>query len=256
MPQTVCYEQPLNERVRALLRLEHLFQQVEHGINGQTAWDTRNALQGLFDILALTSRNEFKRELLKELDRQAMAFNRLRQAPGIDTDRLDNVLSEVSEAINQFHRQDSQAQEAIRQIDFLSAGRARSHVPGGTCQFDVPALYHWLQSEYSARIHHLRGWLLPFHPLQTAVTLILRLMRDSTMPKSEIAIQGFFQRALDSGAHHQLIRVFVPAERPYFPEISGGRHRFTIRFLEQIDPNIRAAQSTADIPFQLCCCTI
>lgn len=75
MPQAVCYEQPLNERVRFLLRLEFLFQQVTHAMRGHSPWDSRFALQGLLDILALTGRNEFKGELLKELDRHATTLD-------------------------------------------------------------------------------------------------------------------------------------------------------------------------------------
>ncbi|HRC72287.1 MAG TPA: cell division protein ZapD [Candidatus Competibacter sp.] len=256
MSQNVCYEQPLNERVRALLRLEYLFQQVDHAIENPSAWDTRVALQALFDILTLSGRNEFKRELLKELDRHSMTLGRLRQMPEVDSAMLDRVLAEIGEVIQRIHGQDNQTQDAIRQIDFLSVARARSHMPGGSCQFDVPALHHWLASDHPARVRHLREWLAPFDPMRAAIALILRLIRDSATPKPEIAARGFFQRALDSGTPHHLIRVFMPADKSCFPEISGGKHRFTIRFLDQPDPNVRAVQSTADVAFELACCTI
>lgn len=256
VPKTVCYEQPLNERVRFLLRLEFLFQQVNHAMEGYSAWDSRMALQGLFDILALTGRNEFKGDLLKELDRHATNLSRLRQTPGVDTATLDSVLAEIGEAIGRMHGLDNQTQDAIRQIDFLSAIHKRSHVPGGSCQFDMPALYHWLQCDPSVRVRHLRGWLIPFGHMQEAIALILRLIRESATPRPEIAAHGFFQRGLDSGAPHQLIRVLLPAGWSHFPEISGGKHRFTIHFLEQPDPNWRAVQSTADVPFELACCAI
>lgn len=256
MFQTVCYEQPLNERVRSLLRLEFLFQQVEYAIEKPSTWDTRVALQGLFDILTLTVRNEFKRELLKELDRHATTLGRLRQTPRIDVAALDRVLAEIGGAIDQVRRQDNQLQEPVRQTDFLSAAYKRSHAPGGSCQFDVPALHHWLQFDYPTRVDHLRTWLSPFSSMRSAITLILRMIRDSATPKPEVAAQGFFQRALDSVSPHQLIRVLMPAGQPCFPEISGGRHRFTIHFLEQPDPNLRAVQSTADIAFELACCAI
>ncbi|MBL8260512.1 MAG: cell division protein ZapD [Candidatus Competibacteraceae bacterium] len=255
MSLTVCYEQPLNERVRSLLRLEFVFQQVEHALENPSIWDARVALQGLFDILALTGRNEFKRELLKELDRHA-TLGRLRQTPKIDTGTLDRVLAEIGAVIDQMHCQDHQMQEAVRQTDFLGDARKRSHMPGGFCQFDVPALHHWLQLDYPVRTGHLRGWLSPFGPMRAAAMLILRLIRDSATPKPEVAAQGFFQRALDCVAPHQLIRVLMPVDHACFPEISGGRHRFTIHFLEQADPNSRAVQSTSDIAFELACCAI
>ncbi|MBL8251541.1 MAG: cell division protein ZapD [Candidatus Competibacter sp.] len=256
MSNIVCYEQPLNERVRSLLRLEFLFQQVEHALEGQSVWDTRVALQGLFAILALAGRNEFKRELLKELDRHATTLGRLQQTPHIDSVTLHRVLAEIGEVIDKIHRQDHQLQETVRKTDFLSAAHKRSHLPGGPCQFDVPALHHWLQVDHPARIGHLRAWLSPFSPMQAAVALILRLVRDSATPKPEVAARGYFQRALDCVAPHQLIRVLMPAGQSCFPEISGGRHRFTIHFLEQPDPNSRTVQSTADIAFELACCAI
>lgn len=75
-------------------------------------------------------------------------------------------------------------------------------------------------------------------------------------PHPEVAYRGFFQRSLDSNTSHQIIRVLLPHEEAIFPEISGGRHRFTIHFLEQPNPNRRAIQRTTDIPFELACCVI
>ncbi len=256
MSQTVCYEQPLNERARSLLRLEFLFHQVDHSLAEPSTWANRAVLQGIFDILALTGRNEFKGELLKELERHAATLNRLRLNPSVHAATLDRVLAEIGAVIGRVHQLDSAALDAVRQTAFLSTIHKRSQAPGGTCRFDLPALYHWLQRDPEVRAQHLREWLAPFAPLRDAVVLILRLIRDSALPHPEVAYRGFFQRSLDSNTSHQIIRVLLPHEEAIFPEISGGRHRFTIHFLEQPDPNRRAIQSTADIPFELACCVI
>jgi len=256
VPQTVCYEQPLNERVRSLLRLEFLFQQVNRSIAEASTWASRAALQGLFDILALTGRNEFKRDLLKELERHAATLNRLRLNPNVDIATLDRVLAEIGSAIGSIHRLDSSVLETVRQTDFLNAIHKRSQAPGGASQFDLPGLHHWLHQVPEVRAGHLREWLTPFTPLWDAVGLILRLIRDSAISRPEIAYRGFFQRSLDSNVPHQIIRVFLSHDVALFPEISGGRHRFTIHFLEQPDPNRRAIQSTDDIPFELACCAL
>ena len=58
--------------------------------------------------------------------------------------------------------------------------------------------------------------------MQEAIALILQLIRESAVPRPEIAAQGFFQRGLDSNAPHQLIRVLLPTGAGCFPEISGG----------------------------------
>lgn len=255
--RTVCYEQPLNERTRALLRLEFLFQQVEYATAGSTHWDSRLALQGLFDILDLTGRNEFKGELLKELERHAATLGRLQQTPGVDAATLDQVLAKIAQVTQRIYRKlDNPRIDAVRQTDFLGAIHKRHHVPGGTCRFDVPALHHWLQQDDAVRNRHIQEWLEPFAPMREAVVLILQMVRDSATLHAEIAVQGFFQRGLDGTAANQLIRVLLQVGNAIFPEISAGQHRFTIRFLEQPDPNRRAVQSRADIPFELACCAI
>lgn len=256
MSQPICYEQPLNERARALLRLEFLFQQVDHALTGQSTWDSRAALQGLFDILAVTGRNEFKKELLKELDRHAATLGRLRQSAEVDAEALSGVLAEISEVIGQIHRANSLAVDLVRQNEFLGVTQKRFQVPGGACQFDLPALHYWLQQGLEARRRCLQEWLAPFAPMREAVFLVLRLIRASASFQPEIAVNGFFQRALDASAPNQLIRVWLPGEESRFPEISGGRHRFTIRFLEQPDPNRRAVASASDVAFELACCVI
>jgi len=64
----ITYEQPLNERVRTFLRMEHLFKLVDHHIKGASEWDSRGTLSIILDIMDLLSRSDIKTELIKELD--------------------------------------------------------------------------------------------------------------------------------------------------------------------------------------------
>jgi cell division protein ZapD len=85
--------------------------------------------------------------------------------------------------------------------------------------------------------------------------MTLRLIRSSIGFKQETATDGYYQQSLDSHQSHQLIRVKLPASVNVYPEISGGKHRFTVRFMI-FDINQRAQQSTETIPFQLSCCAM
>ena len=258
MVKRICYEQPLNERIRTLLRLEFLFQQIQDSAPGHSVWATRHALQGLIDLLNLTSRNELKSELRKELERHAASLNRLRykQTPDVDATTLEIILNDITQAMHRVNSIDNYAIESVRKNDFLSAIRQRSSIPGGTCLFDLPALHHWLQQDSDTRIGDIDSWLQPLQPLQDAIQLILRLVRESAIPTQEIAPAGFFQKALDSNSPSQLVRVILPSETNVFPEISGGRHRFSIRFMIQPDLNNKAIPSHDDIAFKLVCCVI
>ena len=236
--------------------MEFLYEQIAHALQGQSSWETRCALQTLFEIFDLTSRTEGKAEIIKELDRHAASLNQLRQKPGVDDDTLDTILNEITEAAEKIHSIDALALEEVRQNGFLSAIRQRSGISGGTCVFDLPALHHWLQLDHKERTRQIEEWLAPFAPMHQALRLILRLIRTSAVPSNELAPEGFFQKTLDANAPNQLIQVLLPADSDVFPEISGGKHRFSIRFMVQSDPNQRSSPSSDDIVFRLVRCTI
>jgi len=48
-----------------------------------------------------------------------------------------------------------------------------------------------------------------------------------------------------------MVRVALPAGSPYYAEISGGRHRFTVRFLEQKRSLIASRPTERDVEFDL-----
>jgi cell division protein ZapD len=238
------------------MRLECLFQQVLQAALGDSEWDSRAALQGIFEIFDLASRAELKAELLKELERHSATLNRFRQVPGIDLETLDAILAELTQVSGTLRDPRGLSLETIRRHGFLSTVRRRSTLPAGTCPFDLPVLQYWLQKESAARSEDLQSWLLAFEPMRRAVNLILELIRGSAVPRPEIAVQGFFQKVLDSSAPSQMVRVILPGDSSVFPEISGGRQRFSVRFMAQPDLIKRPHQCTEDISFQLVCCVI
>ena len=61
----ITYEFPLNERIRVFIRLEQLFLQFEHHMQGKTTADKRAALIIFFDIIAIFKRNDLKSETIK-----------------------------------------------------------------------------------------------------------------------------------------------------------------------------------------------
>ena len=54
----------------------------------------------------------------------------------------------------------------------------------------------------------------------------------------------------------QLIRLFLDNSLDVFPEISGGKHRFAVRFFRQPDTAGRPAQARELISFELQCCGV
>ena len=255
MSDTIFYEQPLNERMRSFLRLEHLFKQAAYTLRGYSIWDSRSTLTSITSILDLLSRNDLKTELLKELERQEKTLSALADLPGVDKEQLSNILKQIQTSQQNILNFDGQLGQNIRDHEILNSLRQRSSIVGGTCDFDIPYLHYWLQQPPEYRIEKLEYWLEMLELISHPISLILDITRESSTPINTNAEAGFYQQNIDSNQPVQLIRVGLPQDSECFPEISAGKQRFSIRFMLSQDEN-RPIQSTDDINFQLICCAL
>lgn len=254
-PHCIIYEQPLNERMRTFLRLDDLFSQTRHTLVGKTVWDSRATLASLLEILSIFERGDLKAEVIKELERHNTNLSRLQDSPNVDGNRLNQVLNQIQNHIQLLYQQTSRIGQRLRDVDLLVTVRQRLVIPGGTCNFDLPIYHYWLQQASEKRIGDLYDWFGEFELIEQSISLILELTRHSGAPTSEFAQTGFFQRPLEPQTPYQLVRVTVATDYPVFPEVSAGRHRISIRFLNIIEGQ-RPTQTTENIPFTLSCCVI
>ena len=255
MSDTIFYEQPLNERMRSFLRLEHLFKQASYTLRGYSIWDSRSTLTSITSILDILSRNDLKTELLKELERQEKTLSALADLPGVDKEQLSNILKQIQTSQQNILNFDGQLGQNIREHEILNSLRQRSSIVGGTCDFDIPYLHYWLQQPPEYRIEKLEYWLEMLELISHPISLILDITRESSTPINTISEAGFYQQNIDSNQPVQLIRVGLPQDSECFPEISAGKQRFSIRFMLPQDEN-RPIQSSDDINFQLICCAL
>jgi cell division protein ZapD len=252
----VVYEQPLNERIRNCLRLEHLFIGIDSGMHGATAWDARNALVRMLEVSDFMIRTDIKGELVKELDREITTFNGLRNNPGVSPDALDKTVSAIGEVLTKLKAPDCQPGISIRNDELANQVKQRISIPGGTCSFDLPGLHFWLNIEPRVRAEHMAAWMKDLQIVEAATGTILKLIRSSSNPRRVTAKEGFYQQQIDSATPCQIVRVVVGPTADIFPEISGGKHRFTIRFYTQQGTANRPVPVKNDIEFELHCCGI
>ncbi len=251
----VIYEQPLNERIRTLMRLEHLFNQIDNNLAGSSTWETRDILTGIVDILQITNRADLKTEIIKELDRLSSNLSPLTDSPDVDQSMLSDVLNNLEETEQDWHQLQGLIAQDLRDNEFINSIKQRCSVPGGGSEFDLPSLHCWLQIDFGARRTILQHWLKGLDLLRHAMELVLRLIRDSARSKRLIASAGFYQQPLDASAPYQMIRVRLPKDAKYFAEISGGKHRITIRFMD-LATDGRPTQTEQDVEFILQNCVI
>jgi cell division protein ZapD len=255
MSQTIFYEQPLNERMRNFLRLEHLFKHAAYTLRGYSIWDSRATLTSITAILDLLSRTDLKTELLKELERQEKTLTALTDLPGVDKEQLNKILKQIKTAQKNILAVNGQLGQNIREHDLLSNLRQRSSMVGGTCDFDIPLLHYWLQQPPEKRIEKLEEWIGKLEVISQPVSLILDIIRESSYADNILAEKGFYQQNIESNAPVQLIRVGLNNSIESFPEISAGKQRFSIRFMQPMDA-ARPVQSSQDISFILVCCAL
>jgi cell division protein ZapD len=254
--ETIIYEQPLNERIRTFLRLEFLFLRLDSALAGNSELQNREAIDCLLSILSVFERSDLKSEIIKELERLVSTLSGLENSPGVDKIALEELLTNLDHILDRLHASKSSIGQQLRDNDFLYSIRQRSSIPGGTCDFDLPSYHFWLQhTNVESRQQQLLSWFEPFASVRAAVDITLKLIRQSTGFTSITAEAGFYQHSLDSSHANQLIRVKIPQSSDFYPEISGGKHRFTIRLM-RFDIEQRAQQIEQDTELALCCCAM
>ena len=256
-PEVLTFECPLTERARTWLRLEELFGRTRVFSARKDSIDHRSALLGLFHIVDTAGRSDLKTDLLQELDRQRTVWGTQLDNPDVAREALTEFLSDMDAVIHDLHGQIGKIGQHLRDTDWLQAVRQRAVSPGGACAFELPMLHSWLQHSEFERRAQLKEWLDPLAPLEEAVVLVLRLLRESSQLVDETAHHGNFQRALANTRPPLLARIAVASGHAVVPEVSANKYTVNVRFLDQ-SPQFqgtgRAGVTARNIPFKLALC--
>ena len=249
----VRYEYPLNEGIRTMLRLEQLFDRLGQLVARDSALDHHYAIATLFEIVDVASRADLKSDLLKELERHKGQLAAFRGNPGVSEAALSAVLGKIDHAFNELNVLPGKAGQGLSGNDFLMSIRSRISIPGGTCEFDLPAYFAWQQRDPARRRADLLQWIASVMPLAEALNVLLGLLRDSGAPQRVVARGGQFQQSLPQGRTFHLLRVRVDESLELVPEISGHRLIISIRLMRP-DAEGRMKPVGEDQPFELTLC--
>jgi cell division protein ZapD len=255
LTDSILYEFPLNERIRLFMRLENLFHEADYFLAGSSAWDSRAAMTCLIEIVTMFARYDLKSELLKEIDRYNQVLRRLTGNPNVDEGKVAKILDELEDLGGRLYGNSGKLGQAVIEADLIKAVSQRSSMPGGSCSFDLPAFHFWLEQDGSKRRSDLNRWLEPFATVKAAVHLLMGFLRSSASATEEVAQEGFYQKTLDHTLSFQLLRIHIARRYPCFAEISGGKHRFTVRMLTHTLEQ-KPYVFRDDVEFRLACCTI
>ncbi len=219
----------------------------------EAAVDHHYALATLFEFLDVSSRADLKSDLLKELDKHRQLFNSYRGNPSISESALDVAVARIDHAFNGLNEMQGKAGASLGSNEWLMSIRSRISIPGGTCEFDLPAYYAWQKLEAPRRRADLMQWVATLMPLAEALQVLLGLLRDSGVPHMVSAPAGHYQQSLPQGRIYQLMRVRLEVPEDIVPEISGHRLMVSVRLMRQ-DAEGRLKPSGGDADFELTLC--
>ena len=243
----ILFEHPLNEKMRTWLRIEFLTEQMNANLPIRDHASALHFFRNVGDLLDVFARGDIRTELLKELERQQRKLNAWSEVPGVDISRIDALRQQLKNSssilmaaprIGQFLREDR----------LIALVRQRLSIPGGCCSFDLPTLHMWLHAKQSQRDTLVESWLASLEPLNQALALILDLVRNSAQFRKQTSLNGFYQ---DNGDDADLLRLKLDLVSQLYPQISGHKSRFAIRFMP-LDSEHGSVPERLD--FELACC--
>jgi len=249
----ILYEYPFNERIRTYLRLQQLFDRLGQLIPRAEAMDHHFALITLFEVMEVASRAELKSDVLKDLERQKQIYNGYRGNPAISEKVLDGVIDQLDAHFEALNSITGKLGQSLTENDFLMSIRSRSVIPGGTCEFDLPAYHAWQHRDSASRQDDLNRWAAPFTCMAQAVGLLIQMLRESGSTQKVMAVQGQLQQNLPQGRSFQLLRLRIDPRMGITPEISCNRLVVVIRMMQQL-PDGKLQACTEDVPFEMSLC--
>jgi len=251
-PPTVLFEYPLQENIRSYLRLESLFKQFNRNHLASNKDAHFLALKTLFEILEILERGDTRSELIKELARLIGYFHALEKNPQVDTSKLDQFLKQIQRLQQWTNNYKGKFGESIRKQPFIEAVKHRTSIPGGSCQFDCPDLFLFLNKPHLQRQNALKQWMSDIKGVETSIEVILKLMRDSAQWVQQTAPMGSF--ILETAENPiKLLRIKQQGQLDIFPEFSCGKHRSSIHFMT-FNQQRKKIPLNSKVQFELACC--
>jgi cell division protein ZapD len=249
----ILYEDPFNERVRTYLRLEHLFGRLGELAERDDPIDHHYAITTIFEIMDVGGRADLKTDVLKDLEKQKNVLNGYRGNPAISEAALDEITGQLDGYFATMNALPGKVGQSLTDNDWLMSIRSRAGIPGGTCEFDLPAYFAWQHLSGSRRREDIQRWMSTLVPLAGSISLLLKLLRDAGLPQKVLASGGVFQQTLPQGRTFQLLRLRLDAATGLVPAISANRLMASVRLMRHAsDDRLHSAAEDAEFELTLC----
>lgn len=250
----IVYEYPLNERVRILMRLEHLGNTLEELLRRGDALSHHHALDTMFQIADVCEqRTDLKSEILKELERYRQTILSYKGIESLEQ-RVNQLLTQIDQCYSDFNAQSGNLSAELNSHEWLLSVRGRIHIPAGLCAFDHPSYFTWQHQSSEQRGRDMQIWMQALQPIMACVRLLMRLLRDTEVAQKVMTQEGIYQQSLNTGKNYQLLRVSMQPNMQLVPAISAHRLMVTIRMMRLEGEKMQPA-GNVQAGFELALCS-
>ena len=247
------YELPLNERLRTFMRVEFLYKRLQYNLENDDTWAIRSSVNTLLEIYSILSRTDVRREVLFDLDRYIFQMTKYQDSSMVNKERAKEINLQLESLKNDVDQVGTGYLSQIRDIEFVGSLLHRHTLPGGRAEFDIPKYQFWLDSGPTRTRSDMRKWVGVIKPVCDSIDQILWLLRESAEAISTVAINGLYNHQIERSSQISLVRIFL-SKNNVFPEISGGKHLISIRFLNWSTTNEKTIQDNKNIRFKISLC--
>ena len=248
---SILYEHPLNEKTRLFMRLSYLIKRFNFHLENPTPENCQAAIVVLLELYNLSSRLDVKNAALHVLDVQTQAVRMAEGVEGIDMSRVARILEKLEEKSKRLYSFRGQLGQHLKTHNFLNILKQRASIAGGINDLDVPLFNHWLNLPEEKREEDLRLWARPYVIAFEAVELLMDLIYQGISSTEEVALGGFYQATLSHEVDYQIISIGLEEDAKIYPEISAGKQRFSIRFVDASNLEEKGKQIVEDVNFTL-----
>jgi cell division protein ZapD len=250
MPIAV-YEFPLCEKVRNYLRLEQLFNQLDHTATFDNELESLHFFDVFFTLLDLLERLDVRTDFIRDIDVHEKNLVHWSSHPNIDTAALEATLKKLHRLLSELKRT-SKLGSSLKDDRFLSSIRQRFSIPGGAMSFDLPHLFCWLKQSKEVRSKDIAMWIDQLALVRENITLVMQFLRERGRYEEVLGKNGFYQGVVTDKI--DLIRVRCANSEGYFPVLSGNKYRYGIRFMQLVPEEGSSGGVPNDIKFEIACC--
>ena len=252
----IIYEHPVTEQAKVLNKIEVTYLKIESLIRARKKHFFANIIFLIIELETLISGQEFRIDIQKVLNKKKNFLVSLISNPEVNYEILEKTLEELEETDKRLRYLEVPPGSNLQKDHFVQSIKSKYNLKGAAYNFELTHLNYWAHRDLEMQLDRIEFWLEDLIPIVKTAELILRISRKSG-PKSICTAEcGFYQYINERQTNLDLMQIRVHPSLREFPEITGNKHKFLIRFLEENGSQLKPLQATKPITFELVLMTL